>query len=566
MSQSCKRCRAEFVVDEVELDLLKRVSPIVHSKVYLIPPPELCPACREQDRMAWRNERTLFSRTCDRTGAKLISALPPNTKFPVYQNAEWWKSESDYILDTPIDLSRSIFSQIAELQQHAPRCHTFNYAEDRMQNSLYTNCAGDLKDCYLIFASGRDERCLYSTYINDSFDSVDNFFVFRANNCYECVDVQSCNSLFFSRECTECFDAFFLADCRGCSDCIGCVGLRQKRFHIFNQPYTQDEYLKKRSELGLEIGKPLSRAKVESVRTKFAQLLPTLPRRYIHGEQNEGSTGDYLWNTKNCVHCFDTYKSQDCRYCTWFSDGVDSMDVYAWGECELCYQVSSGGDTLYKCAFTAMSYNCKECYYTDLCPNSKNCFACVGLKGRQYCILNREFSEDEYWETIPKVIERMISDGEWGKLLPVSISPFGYNHSVAQEYYPLKKEEALALGYLWSDYESPIPTAKRTITVKELPDTIAQVGDDILDTAIVCEVNGKPFRITRPELEFYRKHGLPLPSLHPDERHLRRLRGRNPRKLWKRNCKSCQTEFQTTYSPDRPEVVYCESCYLDAMY
>jgi len=25
--------------------------------------------------------------------------------------------------------------------------------------------------------------------------------------------------------------------------------------------------------------------------------------------------------------------------------------------------------------------------------------------------------------------------------------------------------------------------------------------------------------------------------------------------------KHCQNEFETSYSPDRPEVVYCESCY-----
>lgn len=41
---------------------------------------------------------------------------------------------------------------------------------------------------------------------------------------------------------------------------------------------------------------------------------------------------------------------------------------------------------------------------------------------------------------------------------------------------------------------------------------------------------------------------------------------RNPRKLWKRQCGKCGKEIQTTYSPERPETVYCEGCYLSVVY
>jgi len=36
---------------------------------------------------------------------------------------------------------------------------------------------------------------------------------------------------------------------------------------------------------------------------------------------------------------------------------------------------------------------------------------------------------------------------------------------------------------------------------------------------------------------------------------------RNPRKLYERVCDKCGKDMITTYSPERPEVVYCESCY-----
>jgi len=36
---------------------------------------------------------------------------------------------------------------------------------------------------------------------------------------------------------------------------------------------------------------------------------------------------------------------------------------------------------------------------------------------------------------------------------------------------------------------------------------------------------------------------------------------RNPRKLYDRKCDKCSIDIKTTYSPERPEIVYCEECY-----
>ena len=86
----------------------------------------------------------------------------------------------------------------------------------------------------------------------------------------------------------------------------------------------------------------------------------------------------------------------------------------------------------------------------------------------------------------------------------------------------------------------------------------------------------KPFRIIKQELEFYRKHNLPIPRRHPDQRHLDRMALRNPRKLYERKRDKCGKDMITTYAPcevkpsleaplgcapERKEVVYCEECY-----
>ena len=111
-----------------------------------------------------------------------------------------------------------------------------------------------------------------------------------------------------------------------------------------------------------------------------------------------------------------------------------------------------------------------------------------------------------------------------------------------------------------------MPKVDKVIPAEKLPDSIDDIPDDILNWAIKCEATGRPFRIIKQELEFYRKMKLPIPHFHPDERHRRRMALRNPRKLWRRPCGKCGKEMETTYAPERPEIVYCESCYLQEVY
>ncbi|MCB9806736.1 hypothetical protein H6768_02390 [Candidatus Peribacteria bacterium] len=43
----------------------------------------------------------------------------------------------------------------------------------------------------------------------------------------------------------------------------------------------------------------------------------------------------------------------------------------------------------------------------------------------------------------------MQSTGEWGEFFPLTLSPFGYNETVAQDYFPISEKEAQKKGYKW---------------------------------------------------------------------------------------------------------------------
>ncbi len=98
------------------------------------------------------------------------------------------------------------------------------------------------------------------------------------------------------------------------------------------------------------------------------------------------------------------------------------------------------------------------------------------------------------------------------------------------------------------------------------PDLLKDVPDSVTAETLGCALCIKLYKITPQELKFYRAQDIPLPRHCPDCRYDERLTLRNPRKLWERTCMKCAATIKTTYAPERQETVYCEKCYLEAIY
>lgn len=76
-----------------------------------------------------------------------------------------------------------------------------------------------------------------------------------------------------------------------------------------------------------------------------------------------------------------------------------------------------------------------------------------------------------------------------------------------------------------------------------------------------CKTCGKQFLIIDQEKEFYKKKNQKWPDYCPQCRQDRRIKLRNERKLYKRNCDKCGKQIITTYTPDSSYVVYCQDCF-----
>ncbi len=341
-------------------------------------------------------------------------------------------------------------------------------------------------------------------------------------HCYEVLNGNHCFHLHFSFDVKNCRDSSFLFDCEGCQNCYGCYGLINKKYCILNIQYSAEEYESKLLEL----------QKIPIARQKLSVQKFLMDKKYsIRLPKNIGSEGivdSYqVHNSKSIHYAVDIRNSEDIRYCQGLLDTRLALDVDIWGDCmDQVYESHQVGESLSSVYFSVCCWaNVSDLYYSAYCvDNVHHCFGCIGLRNASYCILNKQYTKEEYEILVPQIIEKMIIDGEWGEFFPAKYSHFGYNQTMNMDKYPLTKEEALRQGFYWSDYEAPFPKVDKTIPAEKLPDDISKIPDDVLHWAIECEVTKKPFRITKHELEFYRKHVLPIPHKHPDERYSERTK------------------------------------------
>jgi hypothetical protein len=444
------------------------------------------------------------------------------------------------------NFNEPFFVQFNELSKKVPKVSLIN---TNSINSEYTHLAADNKDCYMLFESSNNERCNHSYWMQLSKDCLDCALVNGSELCYEVFVAYNCYKLFFSKECRDCTDSYFLQDCVGCSNCYGCIGLRNKQYHIFNEPFQKEEY----SKILEEKKEQIKKGNIEDLKKVFKEFALTKINKYAYIQKSVRSTGNYLLNTKNCIQCFHGDEAENCKYGyhVWRS-AKDCMDASTAGrDAELVYESINIGMKDYDIKFGIQNWNGNNnLTYCETCSGSSNLFGCVGLNKKQYCILNKQYTKEEYEEFVQKIIEHMKKTGEWGEFFPTKISMFAYNETVAQDHFPLTKEEALKQGFLWKDQE----------------EKNVNIGGDIFECAHKGECTDHctiGFKVIKAELDFYDKMGLPIPKLCPNCRHYQRLAQRNPLKLWHRKCmnKGCQNEFETSYAPDRPEIIYCDGCY-----
>ncbi len=541
MTPNCKNCGQAFSVSEKDQQFYRKME---------VPAPTLCPPCREQRRLASRNERSLYRRTCDFCQKALISVYAPGSEYRQICHECFWNEKTwdplEYGQD--FDFSRPFFDQFSELRKKVPR---LNSGSMNNENCEYTNFTADSKNCYLTIASENAADCYYCKLCQKNRDCADCDYIWDSELCYDSVNVSKSFRCLHGVELENCFSCDFSFGLKSCKNCLFCWNLTNKEYCILNEELGREEYESRRRSFSLS-----DFQKYEYARKTFAEIFY---EKAVHRAstliQCEDCSGDNLKNCRAMERCFDMQESEGCHYC---SEGdaklcFDCNNLYY--QPELCVEVLSMLQ-LYSCRFTSFAYYSSSLDYCDSCYSSEHLFGCIGLNRKKYCILNREYSPADYENLVAKIIAHMKKTEEWGEFFPIPLSPFAYNETLAFEYYPLVRADALKKGFRWREKDEQEYRKQKYV----LPKNISEVPEEILQEVLACRTCGKNYRIIAPELAFYRNLGLSLPRECPDCRHHRRMIFRNPREATARSCDKCHTTVAAFLSP-QVQKVYCEECY-----
>lgn len=535
-----------FTVSDDDLAFLENVSPVFHGKKELIPPPLLCPMCRMQRRMAWRNHCQVYRNAAATAERAAFSMWASTSPFPFYENALWFSDSWDPLASgASVDLQKPFFPQFMAVHDCSPH---FALDTTRMENSDYCNNADTSKDSYLCFNMSQSQDCIACDNTISCRDCIDSTRIFHSELCALCIDCDRCYGLQDGRGCENCSDSMFLHNCRGCKHCIACVNLRHREYCVFNEQKTPEQFEAIRQQLSLD-----SWSKRQALRETFEEFVILQPQPHAIMHMTEDSSGNYLLQCNDVKECTAIQASEHLRRCQLLFNGTHHChDVTLFGiHAEYCYEACIMGLDAARCCFCVSVWEgTSDMLYSTFCVACKNCFGCTGLHRKQYCILNKQYSKEEYEQVVPRLITHMRETGEWGEFFPIHNSPVPYNHSLAQFYFPLTREEAEAHGYRF--YEEA-PTERQAISAEELPDAVPENDDAIIVRSMH---SGRPFKITGQEIKRYRKHGLPLPRTTYDERMEQRTRKLGGMQLYVRTCAKTGKPILTTYPPDSPYIVW----------
>ncbi|PIR49845.1 hypothetical protein COU79_02660 [Candidatus Peregrinibacteria bacterium CG10_big_fil_rev_8_21_14_0_10_54_7] len=295
----------------------------------------------------------------------------------------------------------SFIQDFQQLLREKPR---YNVKHVMAENCDFSDTAIKSKNCYYCFCVFYCEDVYYARYSRKCTSCSGRTFCVECEWCTECSDCAKCYGCGYCRDCQNCSTCQFCSDCFGCKDCFGCVGLHQKQYCLFNEQLPKDEYRKRMQELHLK-----NNAHRQLVVQRVEKLRSRHPNLALHQFMAEDSTGDHLTECKGCYQCYDAFACEDCLYNIEANGNRDCSDI------TVCFETEGSSNCVqaplnYNCHFLMHTDQCNDCEFCAYSKNLKHCFGCVYLADKEYHILNKPYSPEEYAKEMANIRKELSAE------------------------------------------------------------------------------------------------------------------------------------------------------------
>lgn len=401
------------------------------------------------------------------------------------------------------DFNKIFFQNFGKLFLEIPHPNIIDFWENENSKFWYSIYAS--KNIYLSFEIGWCENVLYSLSVKQSSINVFNSVAIRGNceNIYMTLSSTNSYKIFYSKFINNSSNIWFSQNMIWCEECILCEWLINKKYHIWNIEYEKDKYF-------------IEKSFILNKKDKYNE--------YYKNLKNIGKniwSQDIIWiwtiNSQNIDNWYFVNNVKNWRNLLFVSGTLDE-EMYdtmtAWLDISSdfygCFDVWISNN-IYLSQHIWLSSNIYYSYNLLWCSF---CIWCIWLKNKSYCILNKQYTQDERYEMANKIFAQM--DEQWilGEMFPWDLNPFYFNDTVAYLIdNSFTREEIINQWYMRRDesIKVDIPEWMEIVETKDLD--ISNYDESILKKVIKDE-QWNIYRIVKMEYDFLKKYNLPLPNLH----------------------------------------------------
>ncbi len=514
MRKICRVTHKPFDVCEEEQTLLRNLSKAHPLLPEDLPLPDTAPIEFLRQMACWGNLLNIYKSKSSFSGNAQLTRYNPELGFKICTPDEFWSLKIDNTeFGRPYDFNRPFFDQIYDLLRES---YLIALNATNCEGSDFVNGAYGTKNSYLCFGVFHSEECLYSYMMHHCTNCIDCIDLNKCELCYDCFSMRNSYECRSCRMCNNCVECLFCEDCIGCQNCIFSFGLRNQQYCIANKRVTKEEY--ERFIAGWELHKNTKVLEAKRNLTALMQRENYVTNTLINAED---STGHFLTNVERVFNSFYTHDAHDCGHLLLSNNCSDFWRGFA-ESAELGYQ--SGSYFKAYCTYNCYmdvggTFNLYSLFMYNAC---EHCFGSVGLNKKSYCILNKPYSKEEYFELVPRIIAHMKSTQEWGRFFPPHISPHYYQDAFCDEWIsPISLTDAAQRGYRVRVQEE-VHTAQH-LSSSTIADSIHAIDSTILDKTFSCTLTNRPFKFQKKEIDFYQRFSIPLPLIHWRERIKKRI-------------------------------------------
>lgn len=375
------------------------------------------------------------------------------------------------------------------------------------ENADYGDVVSKSKNIYLsAYVANTNEDIYYSFGVKDGcanvFSSV--LVADHSENIYMSCGVMHSFKVFYSRYITNSADIRFSTNLIWCSNCINCDGLENVSYAINNQVLSKEEY---------EIKKSAILQQTHNYLTRYQQL-STQPQNVassdVQGtfliESQNVENGHFAYRLKNWRNVFNVgwFESNEDLYDCFDGGGPTSADMYGING----FAISSE-----HCAICCHIPNCSNVYYSYYVESCSYCLGCVGIKNKQFCIFNKQYTKEERFILADKIFAQMEKEWVLWDFFPAALCPFYFNDTIAHIVGSFNKQEIVQDGFLRRDDEIKVDIPD-TANIIRTDDALLSDRQDSVLQKVIKDNKGNYYRIIKPELAFHLQYKLPLPTVH----------------------------------------------------